>query len=401
MNLSKIYKILPIYILISFLWVKDIKASGGNILFVDDDSGNSYENEYLEALNKYSFRYSSWNIQTDGLMSSAFLKNYNIVIWETGWNSLNADRESILQSYLDNGGNLFISGMYIASYTDFCKNYLHGERAIYQGATTSMKSNDEHIISSGLEFEIYGGFYTMSLQPDAIPLFYVSGTTTQLTGLCYKNNYKVVFLCFVLYRMTGGDKIRENLMCRILKWLGYYRVKISGYIHDNFRNPLSNVELELSGEGYASVLSDTNGHYKFSDFGDGYYIVTPKKEGYKFTPRLRSYTFLEGEVTDQDFIGEEITETKFEIINNLFNPTKSEKVKVLYEVSTTGPGSLKIYTANGELVKTFLDGDILAGSYEFLWGGNNNNNEKVASGVYFIHLGNKLSRKVKKIIIVK
>jgi len=386
------------------LSLSNIFAQQNNILFVDDDGGDSYENEYLNRLNKYSLQYSSWSVQISGLLESDILKKYNIVIWQTGWQSLASSREPILQSYLDSGGKLFISGQQIV-YSDnsFRNNYLHAKWHSYYSSSIPVKGNDEHQISRGLNFETGTWGNSVSIYNDGIPLFYVFGSTVQVVGLCYEGSYKVVLLNFNLAYWSIPSQIKDEIFYRTIKWLGYYRVKISGNITDKNGFPLSGVSVKIYGNGFGSTLVDANGLFSITDLVDGYYTIVPEKEGYKFTPSSRTTAFLTGNTTGQDFVGELVTETKFKITNNLFNPNKGERVKILYEIPTTGEGSLKIYTVNYELVKTFLSGNILAGSYEFYWDGRNDSNEPVASGLYFLHLqvqGQNINE-TKKVILVK
>ena len=391
-----------VFLLLSGLQL--LNAQPGNILFVDDDGGDSYQTEYLSRLIKYNLRYSSWSIQMSGIPNSDLLKEYNIVIWETGWGSLNSSRESILQSYLDAGGKLFISGQGIVQYDNsFRNNYLHAKYYSSYCEQTPMKGNDAHPISINLNFEVPLCVNLVSVSTDAVPLFYVSGSTFQSVGLCYEGIYKVVLLNFNFgyYYYYVPTQTKDEILYRAMKWLGYYRIKISGTVRDTNGNSMDNVKLKLNGNSLGSVTANNNGYYEFRELQDGYYTIIPEKEGYKFTPREKSLSFLTGEISSQDFVGEKVESVEFKIVNNLFNPRKSQSVKITYDIPTTSKGSLKIYTVNGELIKTLLDGEILAGGYEFLWNGTNDSNEEVASGLYLIHLQGTSLNEIKKIILVK
>jgi hypothetical protein len=69
---------------------------------------------------------------------------------------------------------------------------------------------------------------------------------------------------------------------------------------------------------------------------------------------------------------------------NPFNPSTSIK----YFVGGDGPAkvSLKIYNVAGQLVKTLVGEEKFPGEYEETWNGRNENNQEVASGVYFYKL---------------
>ncbi len=126
---------------ISFSSVNNIYTDNFNqpILLVDDDTGQSYEKYYERSLRRLSLyegiSYDYYSVQTSGSPSATKLKKYQLVIWFTSIDSsttLTATDQSNIQSYLDSGGYLWISGQDIGRdiYTEsFYENYLH---AIYQ-----------------------------------------------------------------------------------------------------------------------------------------------------------------------------------------------------------------------------------------------------------------------------
>jgi len=67
---------------------------------------------------------------------------------------------------------------------------------------------------------------------------------------------------------------------------------------------------------------------------------------------------------------------------NPFNP----KTEIRFSLSQNGPTSLKIYDAQGRLVKTLIDGVLQAGQREVVWSGDDASGRPVASGVYFYKL---------------
>ena len=83
-----------------------------------------------------NYNYADWSVQAMGSPPLSLLTNYKIVIWFTGDDmstTLNITDVSNLQSFLNNGGNLFITGQDIGwdianSSPSFYTNYLH---AIY------------------------------------------------------------------------------------------------------------------------------------------------------------------------------------------------------------------------------------------------------------------------------
>ena len=104
------------------------------ILFVDDDQGATYERFFNAALSAGSFSYDAWNVASAGVLpTSADLKKYQTVIWNTGYDysstnaGLSAAEQTAITEYLNAGGRIFISGqdiLYNGVTTAFLQNYL-------------------------------------------------------------------------------------------------------------------------------------------------------------------------------------------------------------------------------------------------------------------------------------
>jgi subtilisin family serine protease len=107
-------------------------SAGESILLVDDDGGGKYETFYVQALQSLGYAFDVYTVPlgSDG-PAFAKLTNYKLVIWLTGGeseNTLTSTDQANLQSYLDNGGRLFISGQDIGfdiGSSNFYQNYLH------------------------------------------------------------------------------------------------------------------------------------------------------------------------------------------------------------------------------------------------------------------------------------
>jgi hypothetical protein len=107
------------------------------ILLVDDDDANSYESYWIDALDAGGYSYRVWNVVVKGSPPADSLNQYRIVLWTTaddyGYpgspSTLTATDQANLQTYLDNGGNLFLSSQDLlydnSPVTAFITNYLH------------------------------------------------------------------------------------------------------------------------------------------------------------------------------------------------------------------------------------------------------------------------------------
>ena len=102
------------------------------ILLVDDDGGDSYEIYFTQALQALGNTFDSYSVPAGSNgPSAAQLNQYKLVIWFTGdqfSNTLTINDQANLQSFLDNGGRLFITGQdigYDIGTSSFYQNYLH------------------------------------------------------------------------------------------------------------------------------------------------------------------------------------------------------------------------------------------------------------------------------------
>ncbi|MBN2366274.1 MAG: T9SS C-terminal target domain-containing protein [Calditrichaeota bacterium] len=82
---------------------------------------------------------------------------------------------------------------------------------------------------------------------------------------------------------------------------------------------------------------------------------------------------------------------------NPFNPSTT----IQYEIPRAGEVEIRIFDINGRLVKTIKNQKQVAGSYNFLWDGQNDSGNKVASGLYIYSLKFENTITSKKMILVK
>jgi hypothetical protein len=82
------------------------------------------------------------------------------------------------------------------------------------------------------------------------------------------------------------------------------------------------------------------------------------------------------------------------------NPILSSTL-IHYTISNFGNASLKIYDITGKLVKTLVDEEKEAGSYDIMWDGKNEIGEEVRSGIYFYRLIAVNFKKTNKLVIIR
>lgn len=203
---------------------------GEDILLVDDDQGANYETYYKNALaaNGYGYDYCH------SPPGASLLLKYPVMIWLTGDDSsttLTATDRANLQTYLDSGGKLFVSGKWIGydiGSTSFYQNYLHANYNWHTDKYT-LTGVPGDPIGDGLTIVIAGGdgannqlnpsmilpydesaskvFKYVNVWPDAW------GAIKADTG-----TYKVVYFGFWFEGINNAAD-RNTVMGRVMAWL--------------------------------------------------------------------------------------------------------------------------------------------------------------------------------------
>ncbi len=82
---------------------------------------------------------------------------------------------------------------------------------------------------------------------------------------------------------------------------------------------------------------------------------------------------------------------------NPFNP----ETTISYSVAGDSPVAIEIYNTKGQLVKTLVNDQRVAGDYSVVWNGMDNNNNAVASGLYYSKMSAGKYSSTKKMIMMK
>jgi hypothetical protein len=88
------------------------------------------------------------------------------------------------------------------------------------------------------------------------------------------------------------------------------------------------------------------------------------------------------------------------LFQNQPNPFSPE-TRIAFELPQTGPTELRIYTANGRLVRTLVDRELSAGPHSFVWDGLDESGTEVSSGVYFYLLTAPELEESRKMLLVR
>jgi hypothetical protein len=243
----------------------DVLIGQTPILFVDDDGGGSYQSYFLPALDSTGFMYDVWTYATAGAPTDSVLEQYSVVVWNTGPDygtitnpkTLTATDQSRLMTYLNNGGNLFLSSQDLLldnNPNTFITDYLHVAGHTDDVGETALAGVGGDTISDGMAFTLAPPFYNFSdyIVPGSGAAGIFTATAKGMTvpregverdvyaqagkglvdfcALRYPegvvSSYKVVFLAFPFEGIPQTGDYPDNsytLMRRIISWFGLGR----------------------------------------------------------------------------------------------------------------------------------------------------------------------------------
>ena len=215
-------------------------TTGDHVILIDDDVKYEFERYYITALESIGEQFYYYN-RNWGPLGYDTLSKFDIAIWFTGHhsqNTLDRDDRAVLRMYLNNGGNLFITGNDIGwdlvldmRDTDpgFFTNFLHASsrRSELRDSAASHRvfGMPADPIGDALLFSIDDGDgannarYADVITPvgGAQPILFYGSSTRDCAGLRYKGTYGLVYLAFG-YEAIDTFSIRKLLMQRIISW---------------------------------------------------------------------------------------------------------------------------------------------------------------------------------------
>lgn len=142
-------------------------------------------------------------------------------------------------------------------------------------------------------------------------------------SLKYCKKYLLAFILFLLFNSAV-----------------YAVFSISGYIEDNSSIPISNVTVKLMNLTTSyTVITDSAGFYQISNLPSSIprasYTLTPKKNGWVFSPLKRDYMPLLANETNQDFFGDALSAISGYVLDASSNPIAGITVTLSGDSSLT------------------------------------------------------------------
>ncbi|OQY39123.1 MAG: hypothetical protein B6226_02515 [Candidatus Cloacimonetes bacterium 4572_65] len=139
---------------------------------------------------------------------------------------------------------------------------------------------------------------------------------------------------------------------------------------------------------YCDTLRDS-GNYEYK-------VVALYEDGLSLFSNIVAFTYDNS--VDNDNNSEPIIVTGLN--SNYPNPFNPE-TNISYSVAKSGKVSIRVYNLKGQLVKTLVNREQQSGNHNVIWHGTNEQNNTVASGVYFFRMVTEEYTKTNKGILLK
>lgn len=212
-----------------------------NILLLDAD-GNIPNTRayYTTALDSYGQPYNVWDLNANPVIPQNYLNAHATAIFYTGnvWPQPMTPYETNFAAYLDNGGNLFITGQDILDQNGGTSSFVHDYLKIdWDGSEAQNDKGYEEVDGVGgnpvtgsfgniaLDLGILGNGFNNWITPIApaevaFTTDDTGGEGTQNTALTYDaGTYKVMFMAFA-FEEFGSASDKATLMANVLDWFG-------------------------------------------------------------------------------------------------------------------------------------------------------------------------------------
>jgi len=234
------------------------------VLIVDDDGGEPYEDYFSSALSDLGYSYGIWDVSKNKLNDDV-MSYMNILVWNVGWSfpSLDAEDREFLVDYIEAGKNVFFSGQDIGwdlnqssdnTDVEFYHNYLHANYISDDTNNYDLTGLEDDPLWDGVSLHIAGGDGADNQQyPSRISaydaaateiLFYSNGGAGALQAIHPGSNARIVYFAFGYEAIDNSDD-RNLVMNNIVTWFGITSTEDEQILPDeictlnNYPNPFS------------------------------------------------------------------------------------------------------------------------------------------------------------------
>lgn len=206
-----------------------------DILVVDDDLNGAYQSWYDESLDEIGEVHDVWVQAQSGGIPQDEMDRYLLLIWYTGddaSSTISADEQTKLESFMDNGGRLFLSSQNagdVLAGTPFYEDVLHAEHLANTVTEFLVNGVDYDPISDGTTLFLGGAggagnaTSSSSLNPlspaEGIYTYPQAGTFAALR--LQTETTRLVYCAFAVEAVSpaGGFTTRSVLLENSINWL--------------------------------------------------------------------------------------------------------------------------------------------------------------------------------------
>ncbi|MDO9390257.1 MAG: FlgD immunoglobulin-like domain containing protein, partial [bacterium] len=455
--------------------------SASTICLVDNDgnaadiSDNSWTKYMESSLANLGYKYSLVTIGSNKLMTPGYLEQYPLVIWNLGSNfdfrtgaiykALTIKDQECILSYLNNGGNMWMSGQYFffangtqldtTVHPNIWMDYLHlapengwAATTTYQGYGVAGDPIGGGLADSLLYDRLNGNAIwtgpdrAYSLNPDSAnyPVVgFMMNDDSTFNGLRYYDaglGYNLVYTSFPYEAVSSPEK-RDTLMARVINSLkpglnGDYippavpQGLILAQSYDTVKCVwLANSEADVKGYNvYRSLQSGIPAWIKLGTVlhPDTVFADTTVQAGLTYNYALTAYDTLVPANESLKSLWSRITVTawklgieglpvsvipaRFSLEQNKPNPFTGN-TEIRFALPAASRVELGVYNVAGQKVSTLASGDYPAGYHSIRWNGKDGQGRMLSNGVYFYRLeargqnGQERLSQTKRLIIVK
>lgn len=137
-------------------------------------------------------------------------------------------------------------------------------------------------------------------------------------------------------------------------------------------------------------------------YGQSYNLTINLKDGSTVTFPVESLQRLEFKNVSgvEDAVKPEPAIQTFKLMQNYPNPF-NPSTTIEYQLPGTAPVNVSVYSTHGQLVKELINETQSAGIHRLIWDGSNQNNIRVASGIYIYTIKRNNLVVSKKMILIK
>ena len=334
-----------------------ITNSGVDVLIVDDDGSEEYEQYYQAALDSAGRSHGTLNNATT-MIDAGRMAPFPAVVWFTGEATpvLTAGDREAISEYLDGGGRLFISGQDIA--------YALGNSASGESDSSSVEWFRRTFSAA------YGAEY---------------GGDLGLNGLSGNSISDGLTL-----NISGGDGAGNQISPDIVDPLcgaTFFAYRVFCYSG-------------LPGTVGMAAFTVSTGLYRAVFFAFGFEAIDNAADRALVMERIMNYfagaTSAEGEAAAGSLTKD------FFLSPNYPNPFNAATTFAVYVPGDDHADiSLRIYNVLGQEVRTLIDGPLPSGSHLVLWDGTGDGGADLASGVYFSRMTSGNFSRTRKIVLTR